>query len=217
MNAHDNDDDDRFPPSTFYSHHQHTNPCGLHPPRYRLFSVHGFRFPSRSACFAIFSHPILSATFKRFIYDTFIHTTWPYRIDGGELARYTTPYLNFYGLVGPFTLRPALHILLSLIAWTSKQRITHHHHQHPSSFFYMFSSHLGNVERIVFFFLCICHHHHHIFFHPSFLLDSQQPRNLYPDNFGIMSFPRYSSIPLAFRQPYCDTSIGPDTFPYNVL
>ena len=86
----------------------------LHPPHYRFFSLHGFRFLSHSARFAIFFFPpILSATFKRFIYDTFIHTTRPYRIDGGELARYTTPYLNFYGLVSPSTLRPTLHILLS--------------------------------------------------------------------------------------------------------
>jgi hypothetical protein len=168
----------------------------LHPPHYRFFSVHGFRFPSRSA---LFFHPILSATFKRFIYDTVIHTTRPYRIDGGELARYTTPYLNFYGLVGPFTLRPTLHILLSLIAWMSKQRITHHHHQTSIVVFSTcFSSHLGNVERIVFSFSAF------VIITIISLLSIRRffwtvgsPRNLYQDNFGTMSFHVIHPIPLA--------------------
>jgi hypothetical protein len=195
MNAHD-DDNDRFPPSTFT---RITNTL-IHASSSTSLSVFFGPWFSFSFTFGpFFFQPILSATLKRFIYDTVIHTTRPYRIDGGELARYTTPYLNFYGLVGPFTLCPTLHILLSLIAWTSKQRITHHHHQTSIVVFStcflltwatsnaLFFSFSAFVIITIISLLSI----------RRFFWTVGSPRNLYQDNFGIMSFHVIHPIPLA--------------------
>lgn len=139
-----------------YSHHQHTNPCVFIHLAIGFFRSMVFVFIHvRPLC--DFFAPILSATFKRFIYDTVIHTTRPYRIDGGELSRYTTPYLNSYGLVGPFTLRPALHVLLSLIAWTSNNAsliIINIHRRFSICFLLTWAT-----SNALFSFLCICHYH----------------------------------------------------------
>lgn len=103
MNAHDDDDnDDRFPPTTFI---RITNTLihasFTHPPRYRFSRFMVFVFGS----FCDFSPPTLLAFKDLSTIQSYIqpgHT----EIDGGELARYTTPYLNSYGLVGPFTPSP---------------------------------------------------------------------------------------------------------------
>lgn len=161
-----------------YSHHQYTLIHASSSTLLSVFFVHGFRFHSYLARFAIFFPPILSATFKNLSTIQSYIQTRPYRIDGGELARYTTPYLNSYGLVGPSTLRPALHIFLSLIG-----RATTHHSSSSTSivvFLTCFFSHLGK-RRTHFFFFSL-----HLSLSPSsylfirrFYLDSRSPRNLY--------------------------------------
>lgn len=136
-----------------------------------------------------FFPPILSATFKRFIYDTFIHTTRPYRIDGGELARYTTPYLNFYGLVSPPPFAPPF----TFSSHSMDEQTTHHSSSSSNihrRFFYIFFFSLGQ-RRTHCFFLSL-----HLSSSPSYLFFPSvvsfwtvgSPRNLYQDNFGIMSF-----------------------------
>lgn len=182
MNAHDDDNDDDRISANHLSHHQHTNPCVLHLTIgcFCLFSAHGFRFPSRSARFVIiFSTNTLQPL--KFIYDTIIHTSRTYKIDGDELARYTTPYLNSYGLVGPFTFAPPSMFFLSYC--TDEQQHITHTSSYSSSFFHMFWA----TSNALFFPSLHCHYHH-VFFHPSFLLDSRSPAICIRIIFSIMSF-----------------------------
>jgi len=136
--------------------------------------------------------PTLSATFKRFIYNTVIHTSRPYRIDRGELSRYTTPYLNSYGLVGPFIPRPTLYVsLLSCYSMDEQARITYH----SSSFIACFPLYWATSNTL--FYSLHCHYHRHISRHPSHnLLASSQ--FLHPNNFGITSLHLIHSYPPPF-------------------
>ena len=160
-----------------YSHHQYTLIHASSSTLLSVFFVHGFRFHSYLARFAIFFPPILSATFKNLSTIQSYIQTRPYRIDGGELARYTTPYLNSYGLVGPSTLRPALHIFLSYRTSNNASLIIINIHRR---FSYMFFFSLGQTSNAFFFFSL------HLSLSPSsylfirrFYLDSRSPRNLY--------------------------------------
>jgi len=155
-------------PITATNHrHEHLNPCvsSLIHSAIDFFGPWFFRFPPVRP-FCDFPSPILSATFKDL---STIHTSRTYRIDRGELSRYTTPYLNSSA---PSSLAPPSTFFLSLvIARTSNHASLH---QHPSSFHSACFSLCRATSNSLFFSLH-CHYHHHISRHPSHnLLASSQ-------------------------------------------